>query len=74
MQKRDWCDSCGNVSFFFGRLYLGQIAYKYNFTDELLLQERNPGRTISMNNFKAGVYLVEVKTDVWKKFTKVIKQ
>ena len=46
----------------------------YNLMGQLLLQERNPGRIISMNNFQVGVYLVEIITDVSKKVTKIVKQ
>lgn len=46
----------------------------YNLIGQLLLQERNPGRIISMNNFQVGVYLIEIITDVSKKVTKIVKK
>ena len=46
----------------------------YNLIGQLLMQEKNPGKIISMNNFKEGVYLVEIITDMSKKFIKVVKQ
>ena len=46
----------------------------YNLIGQLLIQEKNPGKIISMNNFQVGVYLVEIITDVSKKFIKVVKQ